>query len=70
MSLFLQTLILRGIILFREQEHRQEHMNLGGRRRRRQAVLKTGNRFAGAGELKNAASRPAFGVTSIKSRFK
>jgi hypothetical protein len=30
MSLFLQTLILRGILLFREQEHRQEHMNLGG----------------------------------------
>jgi hypothetical protein len=28
MSLFLQTLILGGI-LFREQEHRQEHMNLG-----------------------------------------
>jgi hypothetical protein len=33
MSLFLQTLVLRGI-LFREQEHRQEHMNLGGWRRR------------------------------------
>ena len=28
MSLFLQTLILRGL-LFREQEHRQEGMNLG-----------------------------------------
>jgi hypothetical protein len=28
MSLFLRTLVLRGI-LFREQEHRQEHMNLG-----------------------------------------
>jgi hypothetical protein len=33
MSLFLQTLLFRGI-LFREQEHRQEHMNLGGLRRR------------------------------------
>ena len=28
MSLFLQTLVLRGI-LFRKQEHRQENMNLG-----------------------------------------
>src|SRR5207245_930587 len=28
MSLFLQTLLLRGL-LFSEQEHRQEHMNLG-----------------------------------------
>jgi hypothetical protein len=27
-------------------------------------------RFAGAGELKNAALRPAFGVTSSTSRFK
>jgi len=31
MSLFLQILVLRGI-LFSEQEHRQEHMNLEGRR--------------------------------------
>jgi hypothetical protein len=28
MSLFLQTLVLHGIF-FSEQEHRQEHMNLG-----------------------------------------
>ena len=28
MSLFLQTLVFRGI-LFRKQEHRQENMNLG-----------------------------------------
>jgi len=41
MSLFLQTLVLRGI-LSSEQEHRQEHVNLGGRRRRAaRAVLKT-----------------------------
>jgi hypothetical protein len=70
MSLFLQTLILGGI-LFREQEHRQEHMNLGGPAEAcRQAVLKTASRFAGAEELKNAALRPAFGVTSSKSRLK
>jgi len=43
MSLFLQTLVLRGI-LSREQAHRQEHVNLGGRRRRAAgAVLKTGS---------------------------
>jgi len=40
MSLFLQTLVFRGI-LSSEQEHRQEHMNLGGpAEARRQAVLK------------------------------
>ena len=39
MSLFLQTLILRGI-LFREQEHRQEHKNLEAAEAHRQAVLK------------------------------
>jgi transketolase N-terminal domain/subunit len=40
-SLFLQTLVLRGI-LSSEQEHRQEHMNLlGSAEARRQAVLKT-----------------------------
>jgi hypothetical protein len=49
MSLFLQTLLLRGL-LFSEQEHRQEHMNLGAAEARRQAVLKTASRFAGAGE--------------------
>ena len=50
MSLFLQTLVLRGI-LSSEQEHRQEHMNLlGPAEARRQAVLKTASRFAGAGE--------------------
>jgi hypothetical protein len=69
MSLFLQTLVLRGI-LFSEQEHRQEHMNLGAAEARRQAVLKTASRFAGAGELKNAVLRPAFGVTSSTSRLK
>jgi hypothetical protein len=52
MSLFLQTLVLRGI-LFSEQEHHQEHMNSGGlAEARRQAVLKTAPRFAGAGEFK------------------
>jgi hypothetical protein len=51
MSLFLQTLILRGL-LFREQEHRQEHMNWGPAEARRQAVLKTASQFTGAGELK------------------
>ena len=54
MSLFLQTLVLRGI-LSSEQEHRPEHMNLGPAKARRQAALKTAGRFAGAGELKNAA---------------
>jgi hypothetical protein len=39
MSLFLQTLVLRGI-LSSEQEHRQEHMNLGAAEARRKAVLK------------------------------
>jgi hypothetical protein len=67
MSLFLRTLVLRGI-LFREQEHRQEHMNLGACEARRLAVLKTARRFAGAGKLRNAALRPAFGVTSSTSR--
>jgi hypothetical protein len=33
-----------------------------------QAVLKTASRFAGAEELRNAALRPAFGVTSSTSR--
>jgi hypothetical protein len=55
MSLFQLTLILGGI-LFREQEHRQEHMNLGA------GGAENGRRFAGAVELKNAALRPAFGV--------
>jgi hypothetical protein len=41
MSLFQLTLILGGI-LSTEQEHRQEHVNLGGRRRRAaRALLKT-----------------------------
>ena len=31
---------------------------------------KTASRLAGAGELRNAALRPAFGVTSSTSRFK
>jgi uncharacterized damage-inducible protein DinB len=53
MSLFLQTLLLRGI-LFRQQEHRQEHMNPGPQRRAVKAVLKTASRFAGARELKNS----------------
>jgi hypothetical protein len=53
MSLFQLTLILGGI-LFRKPEHRQEHMNLGAGAPRRQAVLETASRFAGAGELKNA----------------
>jgi hypothetical protein len=44
MSLFLQTLILRGL-LFREQEHRQEHMNWGPAEACRQAVRK---RLAGS----------------------
>jgi hypothetical protein len=40
LSLFLQTLVLRSI-LSSEQEHRQEHVNLGGlAEARRQAVLK------------------------------
>jgi len=69
MSLFLQTLLLRGL-LFSEQEHRQEHMNLGAAEARRQAVLKTASRFDGAGELKNAAFRPAFDVTSSTCRSK
>ena len=47
MSLFQPTLILGGI-LFRAQEHRQEHMNLGPAAPRRQAMLKTASRFAGA----------------------
>ena len=49
MSLFLQTLVLRGL-LFSGQEHRQEHMNLGAAEARRQAVLKTASQFAVAGE--------------------
>jgi hypothetical protein len=69
MSLFLQTLVLRGI-LSSEQEHRQEHMSLGEPAEvRRQAVLKMPSRFAGAGELKNAALRPACGVKSSTSRL-
>jgi hypothetical protein len=65
MSLFLQTLVLRGI-LSSEQEHRQEHMSLG---EPAQAVLKMPSRFAGAGELKNASLRPACGVKSSTSRL-
>jgi hypothetical protein len=40
MSLFLQTLVFRGI-LSSEQEHRQEHVNLGAAEARAGAVLKT-----------------------------
>jgi len=69
MSLFLQTLVLHGI-LSSEQEHRQENMIWGAGEARRKAVLKTASRFAGAGELKNAVLRPAFGVTSSTSRSK
>ena len=69
MSHFPQTLILRRL-LFRVQEHRQEHMNLGAGAPRRQAVLKTASRFAGAGKLKKPALRPAFGVTSSTNRLK
>ena len=51
MSLFLQTLVLRSI-LFREQEHRQEHMNLGAGGAAPPGGAENGCRFAGAGELK------------------
>jgi hypothetical protein len=56
MSLFQLTLILGGI-LFREQEHRQEHMNLGAGGAAPPGGAESGRRFAGAGELKNAACR-------------
>jgi len=51
MSLFLQTLVLRGI-LSREREHRHEHMNLGAPEARRHAVLKTGSGLRAPGRLK------------------
>jgi hypothetical protein len=47
-SLFLRTLVLRGISSS-EQEHRQEHMNPGPQRRAGKAVLKTASRFAAQG---------------------
>jgi hypothetical protein len=51
MSLFLQTLVLRGI-LSSEQEHRQEHMNLGARGGAPQGGAKTARRFAGERDFK------------------
>jgi hypothetical protein len=66
MSLFLQTLVLRGI-WSSEQEHRQEHVNLAAEAQ--PGGAENGSRFAGAAESKNAALRPAFGVTSSTSRL-
>jgi len=68
MSLFLQTLVLRGI-LSSEQEHRQEHVNLGPAEALSQGGAENGSRFAGAAKSKNAALRPAFGVTGSTSHL-
>jgi len=68
MSLFLQTLVFRGICCVGRSIAKNKSV-WGPAEARRQAVLKTASRFAGAGELRNAALRPAFGVTSSTIRL-
>jgi hypothetical protein len=51
MSLFLQTLAFRGICSWAGASPRT-HESGGPAEARRQAVMKTASRFAGAGELK------------------